>query len=247
MRNIEIYPDMQSLARAAAERIVSAAEAAMTTQNRFSIALAGGSTPRVTYQLLATSEFLPLIDWAQSHVFFGDERCVPSDHQDSNYHMAREALLDYVKIPMSSIYRMRGEDDPQQAAMEYESRMRAFFTGARAGGDAGRPRFDLVLLGMGEDGHTASLFPGTAALHERERWAAANYVEAKESWRLTLTVPALNAAEQVIFLVAGENKAEALRQVFSDESDPYQYPAKLIQPDDGQVLWLVDAAAAALL
>lgn len=246
MRKLEIYPDAQMLARAAAEHIVTIAEAAVTTQNRFVVALAGGSTPRATYQVLATREFLPLIDWSQSYVFFGDERCVPPDDHESNYHMAREALLDYVNIPMSSIYRMRGEDDPHHAADTYGQVLYHFFSG-RTGVDYAVPRFDLVLLGMGDDGHTASLFPGTAALHEQERWVTANYVEAKETWRLTLTQGVLNAAAHVIFLVSGESKAEALKQVFSEDSDPYHYPAKLIQPGDGELLWLVDEAAAALL
>jgi 6-phosphogluconolactonase len=246
MVDIEVYPDFPSLTRAAALRFTSIAEAATTTRNRFSVALSGGSTPRSLYQLLATDEFIPLVDWQQTFVFWGDERCVPPDHKDSDYHMAREALLDYVPLPMSNIYRMQGEADPEEAASIYDARLREFFTG-RSAGMVLRPRFDLVLLGMGEDGHTASLFPETAVLDEQERWAAAQYVAKLDAWRITLTPPAINAAANIIFLVSGENKAETLRQVIDGDASPYQYPAKLIQPYDGRLTWLVDAAAASLL
>lgn len=246
MANIEVHRDSMMLARAVAEHIVRVAEAALTTQHRFTIALAGGSTPKLAYQILA-NEYGSLIDWGRTFVFFGDERCVPPDNKQSNYHMARDTLLDHVKLPMGNIYRLKGEDDPAQAANEYEEVLRQFFTGFRIEDDIVRPRFDLVLLGMGDDGHTASLFPGTTALHERDHWVTANYVEKLDAWRLTLTPVAINSASQVTFVVTGSGKAEAVRRVHSDETDPYEYPSKLIQPDDGAILWMLDKAAAAQL
>lgn len=246
-RKIEVYSNSQSLARAAATHFSDVAEAAVTTQHRFTVALAGGNTPRLTYQLLTTSEFTSMVDWSKTFVFWGDERCVPPQDPESNYHMARDYLLDYVKMPMGNIYRMKGEDDPVQAAIDYEEMLRKFFTGARIDDEVIRPRFDLVMLGLGDDGHTASLFPGTDALRERDRWAVANYVEAKDSWRLTLTPVALNSAAQVIFIVSGASKAEMLRKILHEDVEADEYPAKLIQPDDGEVLWLVDDAAASKL
>lgn len=241
-----VYPDLPSLARAAAERVVNIAEAAVTTHGRFSVALSGGKTPRALYALLATNEYLSAIDWAQTHVFWGDERCVPPDHHDSNYHMAREALLDYAPLPMGNIYRMRGEVEPSHAADEYENALRHYFKG-RADSEHLRARFDLVLLGLGEDGHTASLFPNSAALDEQERWVVAHHVETLDAWRITLTPQAINAAAYVIFLVTGANKAERLKQILSEPLQPRQLPAQLIQPTDGRLLWLVDRDAAALL
>lgn len=237
MTEIRAYPDRGLLMQAAAEHVVSVYESAALSGS-FSIVLAGGSTPRQLYQLLAEAHFAGHVDWSLVHVFWGDERCVPPDHEDSNYRMARLALLDHVQLPAGNIYRMRGEGDPQQAAVDYEKRLRAFF-----GEDA--VRFDLVLLGMGDDGHTASLFPGTAALDETERLVVANHVPQQDSWRLTLTYPAINNAANVTFLVAGADKAEALRDVL--EGPPDQYPAQRVQPVNGSLLWLVDDAAAAQL
>lgn len=243
---LQVYADPQTAARAAALEIVRRAEVAQTTRGHFTLALAGGSTPRAVYALLASDEFLPLVDWTNAYVFWGDDRCVPPDHPDSNYHMARQALLDYVPIPMDHIYRMQGEREPEQAAADYEMALRTFF-GERSSEDFVTPRFDLLLLGMGDDGHTASLFPGTPVLNERERWVAAQYVDKLGAWRLTLTPPALNAAEAVLFLVTGATKAPALAAVLEGLPDADRYPAQLVQPRDGVVDWYVDEAAAALL
>lgn len=243
---LQVYADPQTTARAAAVEIVRVAEVAQTTRGHFTIALAGGSTPRAVYELLASDEFLPRIDWSTVYVFFGDERCVPPDHADSNYRTARLALLDYVPIPIDHIYRMHGEMQPEQAASAYEGRLRTFFE-TRLDNAPLAARFDLVLLGMGDDGHTASLFPGTPALGELSHWVAAQYVEKLDAWRLTLTPPALNAAEEVLFLVTGAAKAPALAAVLEGPRDPQRYPAQLVQPASGNLTWFVDEAAAAQL
>jgi 6-phosphogluconolactonase len=243
MNHIEIYRDQAALARATAERVVSLAAEAITARGQFSVGLSGGSTPRGLFSLLATDEFAARMEWAQVHVFWGDERCVPPDHPDSNYRMAREALLDHVPLTEENICRMRGEIEPEQAAAEYEQVLRVFF----AREDPPLPRFDLLLQGMGDDGHTASLFPGTRALYEQTRWVLENYVPELAMWRITLTPVAINAASNVIFLVAGRSKAEPLHAVLRGAYQPEKYPSQLIQPVDGQLAWMVDEAAAALL
>ena len=243
-----IYPDATSLASAAAAHFVERAAAAIKTRGRFAVALSGGSTPRATYALLADPEFAHRIDWARIHVFWGDERCVPPDHLDSNYRVARETLLDHVPIPVKNVHRVRGEIDPERAAEEYERTLRDFFA-ARPGA----AEFDLILLGMGSDGHTASLFPGTAAIWERTRWVVAHHVHRSGgidklgAWRVTLTPVVINAAAQVTFLVAGENKAQRLREVLTGPFQADLLPAQIVQPADGRLLWLLDAAAAAHL
>lgn len=241
MAEIHVFPDLQTLAQNAAERIVALAHTAITRDGQFTIGLSGGSTPEPLFALLARDSFANQIDWAYVHVFWGDERCVPPDHADSNFRMAQETLLSHVLLPENNVYRMKGELDPAQAAEEYEHRLRMFF------GVTTWPHFDLLLQGMGNDGHTASLFPGTTALHEETRWVAANYVPKLDSWRLTLTVPAINAAAHIMFLVAGANKAPALKTVLQGPSAPDEYPAQRIAPENGDLLWLVDAAAAAAL
>jgi 6-phosphogluconolactonase len=199
------------------------------------VALSGGSTPRTTYALLASDEFAARVDWPRVRVFWGDERCVPPDHPDSNYRMAREALLDKVPIPTENVHRMRGELPPDQAATAYQAELEAVL------GASGR--FDLILLGMGADGHTASLFPGTAALEERERTVVAVYVKRLRAWRVTLTLPVINAGRHVLFLVSGTAKAPTLARIRAGEL----LSAGLVQPDQGQLTWLVDMAAAGQL
>lgn len=250
MYRLEVHDTGQTLTRAAAEHVVRIAEGAVTRSGRFTIALAGGSTPKALYTLLGSPEYLPVIDWGRSHVFWGDERTVPPEHQDSNYHMAKLALLSFTSLPVDHIHRMRGEIDPQKAADEYEQKLRKFFVGrgqVEDDNDHLYPRFDLVLLGMGDDGHTASLFPNSAALGETERWVVANEVEKLKTWRITLTARAINAAAHVIFLVTGAQKAERLQEVLEGESKPEELPAQMIQPLHGDLLWLVDRAAAAKL
>ncbi|HYG09425.1 MAG TPA: 6-phosphogluconolactonase [Pyrinomonadaceae bacterium] len=241
-RNIQIFADANEVARAAALRFVELARAGIETGGRFSVALAGGSTPKRIYELLAGEDFAAGLDWSNVHVFFGDERCVPPDHADSNYRMANEALLSRVALPEENVHRMRGEGDAVANARLYEDELRGFF-----GDGAAWPEFDLVMLGMGDDGHTASLFPGTHALDVRTAWVTANWVEKFDAYRVTLTAPAINHARQVMFIVTGAGKAERLEEVLYGTPDPYRLPSQLIQPPAGALAWFLDEAAAAKL
>ena len=238
--NIQVYPDLGALSTAAAQLFVSRAEQAIQARGRFAGALAGGNTPRGAYDLLSKPPFREQIPWEKVHIFFGDERCVPADDPRSNQKMAREALLDRVPLPPSQVYPIPGEASPDEAAERYETLLRGFFAGDS-------PRFDLVFLGMGEDGHTASLFPGTPALDEQVRWVTWVCPPTQELCRVTLTAPIINLAAAVAFLVSGEGKAATLREVLEGPHDPHRLPAQLIQPRDGQLVWLADAAAARLL
>jgi 6-phosphogluconolactonase len=230
--SVEHYETPEELAEAAARTFVGSAAESIAERGRFAVALAGGSTPRATYEILAR-DHAEDVDWPNVHVFFGDERTVPPDHEDSNYRMAREALLD--RVPVGSIHRMRGELQPNEAAASYETDLRQFFEGEAV--------LDLVMLGIGDDGHTASLFPETPALEVTDRLAVANPVPKLDTTRLTLTAPVLSAARAVNFLVAGEGKAEALREILEGDADPRRYPAKLVRPLGGPT-WLVDRTAA---
>jgi 6-phosphogluconolactonase len=237
MTKLQVFDVPADLQRACADQVALALRPSMEGR-QVSIALSGGSTPRKMHEMLAEK---PGIDWSKVQVFWGDERTVPPDHEDSNYRMARESLLDRVHIPESNIHRMRGEDDPDLAAEAYEETLRSVLNGT---GDE-IPRIDVVILGMGDDGHTASLFPGTAALKECKRLVVANRVPQLGTTRLTLTYPMLNAARLVLFLVAGEDKADAARPCLVDEED--RPPAGLVQPVDGELRWLLDAASASQL
>ncbi|HVF55355.1 MAG TPA: 6-phosphogluconolactonase [Pyrinomonadaceae bacterium] len=237
--NVEVFDDAGEVARAAANRFVELARAAVASKGTFAVALAGGSTPRSVYELLAGEEFRGAVEWGSVHVFFGDERCVPPDDADSNYRMANEALLSRVPIPTENVHRIRGESDAAANASLYEDEMRAFF------GDVDWPRLDLVFLGMGEDGHTASLFPGTEALAETRAWVVANWVEKLGAWRVTLTAPTINHAAHIVFIVNGAAKAARLAEVIKGERRPAELPAQLVRPIDGILEWLVDRAAAA--
>ena len=232
--SVDVYGNPEELAEAAAREFAARAEEAIGEIGRFAVVLAGGSTPKATYEILAR-DYRGRIDWGNVHAFFGDERAVPPDHEDSNYRMAREALLDHV--PVGSVHRMQGELPPEEAAEAYERELRRFF------GTEDLPRFDLILLGTGDDGHTASLFPETSALEVHDRWVVANPVLKLETTRITLTVPAINAARAVYFLVAGEGKAGPVAEILEGNPDPRQYPASLIHPQDGPT-WMLDQAAA---
>ena len=234
--NVRVFETPRELIEATAETFAQEATRSIREKGRFAVALAGGSTPKALYELLATG-YRDALDWSRVHAFFGDERCVPPDHEDSNYRMAWEALLS--RVPVGSVHRMRGELSPPEAAALYEEEELAAFFGDR-------PDFDLVLLGIGEDGHTASLFPRTPALDVRDRWAVENPVEKLGTTRLTLTVPAINGAREVVFLVTGEGKAEALKEILEGEADPRDYPAKLVRPASAPA-WMVDREAASLL
>jgi 6-phosphogluconolactonase len=232
--SVNIYDSPEELAQAAASEFASRAADAIEERGRFAVVLAGGSTPKATYQILAR-DYADRIDWGNVHVFFGDERSVPPDHEDSNYRMAREALLDHV--PVGSVHRMQGELPPDEAAEAYEQELRDFF------GPEELPQFDLILLGTGGDGHTASLFPETSALEVHDRWVVANPVLKLETTRITLTFPVINAARAVYFLVAGEGKAGPVAEILEGSPDPREYPASLIQPQGGPT-WMLDEAAA---
>lgn len=241
MPDIKFYESGEDLALAAAQYVVHVGQRAIDSSGRFSIALAGGSTPRSLYQLLTSEMFKIRLAWEKVHVFWGDERPVPPEHPDSNFRMAQETLLSGVSISAGNIHRMKGELPPQDAAREYENELRRFFS------EHPWPQLDLVLLGMGDDGHTASLFPNTAALQEKERWVTANPVEKLSTIRITLTVPAINAARHVLFLVQGENKAEPLKAVIEGSHQPENFPSQFIQPAQGTLVWMVDKAAGAQL
>ncbi len=239
--NIEVLPDPAAVAAEAAERVVRAANEAVALTGRFSFVLAGGSTPKALYELLAGDAYRTRIDWPSVEIFFGDERTVPPDHPDSNHRMAHEAMLSKVVIPAANVHRMRGEFDPEEAAKEYGQLLKEKFGDAASGGGP-----DLVLLGMGDDGHTASLFPGTPALRETKHRAFANPVPKLNTIRLTMTAPFINRAREVMLTVTGASKAKRLAEVLEGPRDPERLPVQLIQPTSGKIVWLVDAAAAGM-
>lgn len=233
-----VFDDAEEVARAAALRVVELAGSSVEAEGRFSVALSGGSTPRRTYELLASDEFAGRIDWTRTHIFFGDERCVPPTHADSNYRMVDDALLSRVPVPARNVHRMTGEGDCVANARLYEEELQTFFAGESW------PRFDLVLLGLGDDGHTASLFPLTDALEEQRAWVVANWVEKLGAYRLTLTAPVINHAAHIAFLVTGAGKAARVAEVRRGPRAPTRLPAQLIQPADGELEWYLDRAAA---
>jgi 6-phosphogluconolactonase len=242
---VRILPDAAAIARRAAQKFVEVATAAVNEKGSFSVALAGGSTPKALYALLVNDPVLRAqVPWDKMQVFFGDERHVGPGDPDSNFRMATEAMISKSPLKPEQVTRIKGEyEDASQAAREYEQAIRSHFQLP----DGKFQRFDLVLLGMGSEGHTASLFPGTNALHEKERIAVSNWVGKLLSDRITLTAPAINNAAHVIFMVTGADKAPALTAVLERVYEPDQLPAQLIQPANGTLLWLVDKAAGGLL
>ena len=244
-REIKVFPDSDGLATAAAELFVEAAQVAIEHHGRFSVALAGGSTPKKLYRLLGTKLLSDNLDWQNIHIFFGDERNVSQDHPESNFRMARESLLSRVALPTENIHPMTGGEEPQLAADRYEALLQAHFKQMPG-------RFDLVLLGMGDDGHTASLFPGsdgvgTIISGENDRFVLAHHIKKLSTWRLTLTSAVINKAAKILFLVTGANKAQTLRKVLHGPFLPEKFPAQLIRPDRGQLIWMLDEPAAHLL
>ncbi len=239
-REIIVCRDEDELNRKAAAQFIALADDAIARSGRFTVALSGGSTPKALYSLLASPEYRNLVDWSRVHLFWGDERSVPPHHPDSNFRMVREALLDKIQIPNENIHRMPGERAPAEAAAAYEAEIKNCF-GVKPGG---WPRFDLIFLGLGEDGHTASLFPGTDAANERAHLVAVVYVQRLQSYRLTLTLPVINAAAQVTFLVSGESKAAIVREILLADGASCSYPAAKVRPSEGRLTWMIDADAA---
>lgn len=240
MKNIRIFDDPRAAIADLAEQWWHWSEQAIARHTLFHVALAGGSTPRALYELLAAPPYRDRLPWQQHRFFFGDERCVAADHADSNQRMARLALLNHVPVDATQIFAMGGDSiDLEAAASDYEARLRAMVPAV-----AGLPRFDLVLLGMGDDGHTASLFPETTALQEQSRLVVPVYVKKFDSWRLTCTYPLLNNAARIVLLVTGAGKAEMVAQIL--EGDGGRYPVQAIRPA-GELYWYLDREAASAL
>lgn len=242
---VRVFPDAEAVAVAAAEAFARAAERIVAERGAFYVALSGGSTPRAVYAKIAEEEVAGRrkLPWAGIHVFFGDERCVPPDHAESNYRMASESLLDHVPLPPANLHRIRGELPPATAATAYEADLRRYMPLQQAG----MPRFDFLLLGVGPDGHTASLFPGSAALAETTRAVVASEAPMPPVQRVTLTLPVLNNSASVLFLVLGGEKAAMLRQVLRTDTSGAVFPAQRVRPVTGCARWYLDEAAASQL
>ena len=238
-----VMDDAQALYVRAAEEIAHFAGEAICTHGEFTLCLTGGATPASTYELLAT-RFRLSVDWKEVQFFWGDERCVPPDDPASNFGMANRTILSKLALRPEQVHRMRGEDDPAQAAQDYEGELRASFRLEQPGDFQS---FNLVLLGLGENAHVASLFPHHSALHEETRLAVAVDVEAVPRRRISLTVPVINSAERVMFLVSGEKKAAAVKNILQGPQDPEEYPGQLVKPHSGEIVWLIDQAAASEL
>ncbi|HVR46629.1 MAG TPA: 6-phosphogluconolactonase [Candidatus Binatia bacterium] len=236
---MHVYRDPAALARALADYVVATAGLAMAERGVFRIALSGGHTPQTTYEVLGREPLRAEISWSDTFIYFGDERCVPPNDEQSNYRMVQRALLQHVPIPPANVHRIRGEIDPGLAANEYGSILRADLGNA--------PHFDLMLLGLGKDGHTASLFPGMAPDMDNAALVRAVYAEADAMWRVTITPKVINMSRSVAFAVQGSDKAEILAQVCEGSYDPTQYPAQIVQPESGRLAWFVDELAAGML
>lgn len=241
MMDIRIFPDKSGFVDGAANFITEVAASAIAERGRFTFALSGGGTPKPIYARLAIPPYCDRVAWEKVHLFFGDERSVPPDDPRSNYRMVREVWFDHTPIPAENIHRIHGEDDPGLEALRYEREIAGFFR------TAAFPAFDLILLGMGDNGHTASLFPGTAALRETVRKVAAQYVEVMNTWRVTFTASLINAARHVAFMAEGAGKAQMLWNVLEGPYQPDVWPSQLIKPVSGELHWLVDAAAASAI
>ncbi len=234
---VRVFQDLEDLSLAAAEYFIHLAKRISASRQRFAVALSGGSTPQRLYSLLGEPMYRDAVEWSRVHVFWADERCVPQGHPESNYRLAYDAFLSRVPVPAENVHRIRGEDEPGKAAQAYEEELRSVFD------TPGAAIFDLIILGAGEDGHTASLFPGSAALDEKARLAVPVYLKGPEMNRVTLTLAVLNSAAQVLFLASGRAKADVVRDILEGGGSRH-YPAGRVRPTDGNVLWFIDRQAA---
>lgn len=240
---IQITPDETSFYKKAATYFMESAARAIRENNSFIVSLSGGSTPKRLYTLLSEDYYRHRVDWAHVHFFWGDERCVPPDHSESNFGMTKLALLSKIPIPPQNIHRIPGEmEPPRDAARAYQKDLKSFFKL-----DYSIPQFDLILLGVGEDGHTASLFPATEALKEKERLVVANFVSRFNAYRITMTYPLLNYAKKIIFLCAGLSKAKILSEIHRKDRQGILYPAEQVKTSKGETIWLLDRSAASKL
>ncbi|MGA9944992.1 MAG: 6-phosphogluconolactonase [Candidatus Cybelea sp.] len=236
---LQIYRDDGVLAQALADLFITTGNLAMADRGSFTVALAGGNTPRAAYELLSMEPLVDQISWSDVFIYFGDERCVPPTDEQSNYRMAQKAFLSSIPIPPANVHRIAGEIDPGHAANEYASLLRADLGNA--------PQFDLVLLGLGADGHTASLFPGSAPTIDDQALVRAVYSQSQMMWRVTVTPKVINLARTVAFAVEGPDKAVAVEAVYEGPLDPIKYPAQIVHPSSGRLVWLVDELAAGML
>ncbi|MEC4675316.1 MAG: 6-phosphogluconolactonase [Nitrospirota bacterium] len=230
---VYVLPDLDAISHRAASIFIETAKRAIAQRGRFLAAISGGSTPNRLFSLLGT-EYAGMLEWQHTDFFWADERCVPKDHKDSNFRSAYEALFSKVPLPERNLHRIRGEMDPQEEAARYEDEIRTTW------GGSGPPVLDLIMLGMGEDGHTASLFPGSKSVEETVRLTAAVYAERLKSWRITLTLPVINNSRDILFLVSGSSKAEVLKDILEDSDRKKLYPAGLVMPVNGCLTWLID-------
>lgn len=243
-RDIIICADAEELSQKAAERFIRLAQDAIARSGRFIVALSGGSTPRALYSLLASPGYNERIQWNKIHLYWGDERCVPPHHPDSNFLMVQETLLANITIPRENFHRIAAEFEPAAAAADYQEQIQKLFQLS----PGALPRFDLILLGLGEDGHTASLFPGNAALDDKQHIVIATYVDKLNAHRVTLTLPVINRAAEIVFLVAGQDKSSVVKQIIGESADGPALPAARVRPASGRLVWLItkDAASALL-
>jgi 6-phosphogluconolactonase len=242
LAKVEIFADLEAMSRAAARLFARACAESKSSKREFTVALSGGSTPRSLYLLLGSGYYMRALDWRRVHIFWADERCVPPDHEQSNFKLASDTFLSRVAIPPENVHRIKGEEPAEQAASRYEDALRTFF------GASVMPAFDLILLGMGEDGHTASLFPGSPALAEKKRVAVAAVAkQPPQVNRVTLTLPILNNGHRIVFLVSGSAKARILQEILTGTETKRNYPAGLVESANGELTWFIDKAAAAFL
>jgi 6-phosphogluconolactonase len=239
-RKLHAYPNREQMVTATTERVINEIGQAIHDRGLCNMALAGGNTPREIYSMLAESTYQDRVDWDRLHLFWGDERIVPPEHEDSNFRMVKETLLDHVRIPDGNVHRIRGEVAPEQAAHEYAELLHDHF-------ESDSPRFDIILLGIGEDGHTASLFPGTDVVEECKLYTVAVFVPRLDTWRVTLTFPVLNAAREVLFLAAGKSKSDIVQRIISIKQPSKEFPASMVNPENGTLHWMLDSEAMVLI